>query len=97
MMEMSPELIQTLVEVGGGPVAVILAFKLFFNGTGEKVKDIENAVTAGFDKVDQRLAKLATTVTDTRERVVRLEEREKMQGEKISGLGDEVDRISQSD
>lgn len=42
----SPETLQTILETGGAPVAILLAAKYLWNGTGRVIKDIKDSNNA---------------------------------------------------
>ena len=84
-MDLSPEIIAKLLEVGGGPVAILIAFKWLFNGTGERIKGIETAVREGFKEVSEQLDDIGDTLHAQDKRISLLEEREE-HGRRVAGL-----------
>ena len=72
---LTPEALKLLIEVGGAPVALILALKFLFNG---KIESMERTVKEGFEKVHREIMEMNAGAQDTKERVIRLEEREEL-------------------
>ena len=72
---LTPEALKLLVEVGGAPVALVLALKFLFNG---KIDSMENTVKEGFEKIHRDMKEMNKSAQETKERVIRLEEREEL-------------------
>lgn len=93
----TPEVLKVLLEVGGQGAATILALmfaiKYLFNGRGERIdqaidglNEMKDTVKEGFATIHSDMKEMRAALGETRERVIRLEERERVERAKLEML-----------